>query len=154
MRKTRVPEFPWERGLSLKNLRRIIYVESENKWLTPKIDRTATSDMINEFIANGLSLIDFLQMVQQSRVIIQYLTYPQIDTMTNAIIKAECHAAVLYRDGTVWWLLDCAAERPINLNEEKEAAHKLLCEFKVLNIIDMVNDAPSKEFADKFRREW
>ncbi|CDW83887.1 UNKNOWN [Stylonychia lemnae] len=114
MKKNRSPEFPWERGLSFKNLRKIIYLGTQDKWLSPEILHSITMKDIDESLKRGLTLNRFLGIIEKDRVIIQYLTLPKFDPVSNMLLRAECHAAVLHRQDKDWWLLDCAADKRIS----------------------------------------
>lgn len=50
MKKQRSPEFPWERGLSFKNLRKIIYLETQDKWLSPEILHTVSMQLLTKVL--------------------------------------------------------------------------------------------------------
>lgn len=140
MIRVRSPEFRWENGLSLKNLKKILYYEKVDTWLSPVLKYTATSAFIQENTTLKIGVNEFLNFIEEPRVLIQFTTLPDYDDETREIVKPDCHAAVLQRISDAWILLDSAEEGPINFKDKPKLAQKWLEDISMLNIVTMVND--------------
>ena len=70
MTKCRVAEFKWEHGLSLKNLKRIIYDKSKGVWLSPKYIHSFTKVDLGRAFDLGIDVYTHLNLIKPSRVLI------------------------------------------------------------------------------------
>ena len=97
MKKCRVAEFNWEHGLSLKNLKKIIYDRRKCVWLSPYYCNSFTKAELERVIDIGMDVNSYLSIIEPSRVMIQYQIKIHLDRSSGEIRRAEYHAAALCR---------------------------------------------------------
>lgn len=142
-------------GVSLQNLRWIIYDLTDDMWFSLRLQGTIDRHTITLYVTElKLTIHDLFDEVVDSTAFLQWVDFPRTFNKQNILSTIDCHAAVVRKVNEKWYLLDAAEDEAICITDDDVQAKNYFCYIDFINFYVLEEDNPPYDKAQSMVRKW
>jgi molybdopterin-guanine dinucleotide biosynthesis protein len=142
-------------GISLRNLRNIIYDPQEDHWYKLSLGGQIERHVITLYVSmEELTIHNLLDEQIGEWCILQWADFPRSMDTTSVLSNRDSHAAVAKKLGDTWYILDAAEEGPIDMSTDDIEAKKYFCAIDFINFYVMERDYPHADEREDLIEKW
>lgn len=143
------------RGIGIINLHCILYDPDRNKFLSPHSWGAVMCNSIATYIKKGYPIYElFEDRIKFERAILLIVDLPESKDPTDNDAERDYHAACARKVNGMWYILDSAEDKPINLHVWLDAANWAK-HIEYMEIYELLDDTFGDKLIHKEKvHEW